>query len=33
LMVTATVKAMDSQRWICRSHMFRFIGISPFYIP
>src|SRR5262245_66368048 len=24
LMMTATVKAMATQRWICRSHMFQF---------
>src|SRR5262249_29787255 len=24
--MTATVKAMDSQRWICRTHLFQFMG-------
>jgi len=24
LMMTATVKAMDSQRWVCRIHLFQF---------
>jgi hypothetical protein len=22
--MTATVKAMDSQRWVCRTHLFQF---------
>src|SRR5215472_14152524 len=26
LMITATVKAMDSQRWICRTHLFQLNG-------
>src|SRR5437660_11279570 len=25
LTMTATVKAMDSQRWVCRTHLFQFI--------
>src|SRR5579864_2552310 len=28
LTMTATVKAMDSQRWVCRTHLFQFIGTS-----
>ena len=28
LTMTATVKAMDSQRWICRTHLFQFNGTS-----
>jgi hypothetical protein len=28
LTMTATVKAMDSQRWICRTHVFQFNGTS-----
>ena len=24
LTMTATVKAMDSQRWVCRTHLFQF---------
>src|ERR1700676_3275239 len=28
LTTTATVKAMDSQRWICRTHLFQFNGTS-----
>ena len=27
--MTVTVKAMDSQRWICRTHVFQFNGTSP----
>src|SRR5216683_887460 len=26
LAMTVSVKAMDSQRWICRTHLFQFIG-------
>ena len=26
--MTATVKAMDSQRWVCRTHLFQFNGTS-----
>ena len=28
LTMTATVKAMDSQRWVCRTHLFQFNGTS-----
>ncbi len=28
LMMTPTVKAMDTQRWVCRIHSFQFIGTS-----
>src|SRR4051794_5006801 len=28
LAMTATVKAIDSQRWICRTHVFQFNGTS-----
>src|SRR5215472_4938840 len=28
LKMTATVKAMDSQRWVCRTHLFQFNGTS-----
>src|SRR5260221_2304377 len=28
LAMTATVKAMDIQRWICRTHSFQFTGTS-----
>jgi hypothetical protein len=28
LMMTAAVKAMDSQRWVCRIHLFQFNGTS-----
>jgi hypothetical protein len=28
LTMTATVKAMDSQRCVCRTHLFQFNGIS-----
>lgn len=28
--MTATVKAMDSQRWVCRTHLFQFNGTSSF---
>src|SRR6266508_2509945 len=28
LAMTATVKAMDSQRWVCRTHSFQFTGTS-----
>jgi ribosomal protein L36 len=28
LMITATVKTMDSQRWICRIHLLKFNEIS-----
>ena len=28
LAMTATVKAMDTQRWICRVHLFQFNGTS-----
>src|SRR5438445_979045 len=28
LTMTATVKAMDSQRWVCRIHLFQFNGTS-----
>src|SRR5438552_18142273 len=27
LTMTATVKAMDSQRWVCRTHLFQFNDI------
>jgi hypothetical protein len=27
--MTATVKAMDSQRWACRTHLFQFNGTFP----
>src|SRR6516225_6784567 len=30
LMMTARVKAMDSQRWVCRTHLFQFNGPSSF---
>src|ERR1044071_3264733 len=30
LAMTATVKAIDSQRWVCRIHMFQLIGYSLF---
>src|SRR5229473_3303096 len=30
LIMTAAVKAMDSQRWVCRTHLFQFIGTSSF---
>jgi hypothetical protein len=26
LAMTVSVKAMDSQRWICRTHLFQFNG-------
>jgi len=28
LAMTVTVKAMDSQRWVCRTHSFQFTGTS-----
>jgi hypothetical protein len=28
LMMTATVKAVGSQRWACRTHLFQFNGTS-----
>jgi hypothetical protein len=28
LAMTVTVKAMDTQRWICRIHLFQFNGTS-----
>ena len=28
LTMTVTVKAMDSQRWVCRTHLFQFNGTS-----
>jgi hypothetical protein len=28
LTMTATVRAMDSQRWVYRTHLFQFIGTS-----
>jgi len=28
LTITPTVKAMDSQRWVCRTHLFQFNGTS-----
>ena len=28
LAMTATVKAMETQRWVCRIHLFQFNGIS-----
>jgi hypothetical protein len=28
LMMTATVRAMDSQRWVCRTHLFQFTVTS-----
>src|SRR5206468_6311438 len=28
LTMTPTVKAMDSQRWVCRTHLFQFKGTS-----
>src|SRR5438876_1744619 len=27
--MTVTVKAMESQRWVCRTHSFQFTGTSP----
>jgi len=28
LTMTAAVKAMDNQRWVCRTHLFQFNGTS-----
>ena len=33
LTMTATVKAMDSQRWVCRIHLFQFNGTSSEDVP
>src|SRR5262249_49679775 len=33
LAMTAAVKAMDIQRWLCRTHLFQFIGTSSDYAP